>query len=107
MPNAIRSSGIYDPRAPFGRAIQETGIFTGDTGYFAEAAVRQTEIDPFGRVDLPGLVEDLEGILQTRVEGLGEDMERAAAALENATGADLKPALPSISPRRLTSTRHR
>ena len=85
--------GNYDPLAPFGRAIQETGIFTGDTGYFAEAAVRQTEIDPFGRVDLPSLVEDLEGILQTRVEGLGADMERAASALQSASGADLQPAL--------------
>ena len=47
--------GNYDPRAPFGRAIQESGIFTGDTGYFAEAALRQTEVDPFGRVDLLGL----------------------------------------------------
>ena len=85
--------GNYDPRAPFGRAIQETGIFTGDTGYFAESALRQTDVDIFGRVDLPGLVEDLEGLLQTRVEGLGTDMERAAAALESATGADLQPAL--------------
>ena len=85
--------GNYDPRAPFGRAIQETGIFTGDTGYFAESALRQTDIDPFGRVDLPGLIEDLEGILQSRVEGLGTDMERAAAALESASSADLKPAL--------------
>ena len=85
--------GNYDPRAPFGRAIQESGIFTGDTGYFAESVVRQTEVDPFGRVDLPSLFEDLEGILQTRVEGLGEDMQRAASALESASGADLKPAL--------------
>ena len=85
--------GNYDPRAPFGRAIQETGIFTGNSGYFAESALRQTDVDIFGRVDLPGLVEDLEGLLQTRVEGLGTDMERAAAALESATGADLKPAL--------------
>ena len=85
--------GNYDPRAPFGRAIQETGIFTGDTGYFAEAALRQTEVDPFGRVDLPGLVEDLEGILQTRVEGLGEDMERAAASLASASGVGIGPAL--------------
>ena len=85
--------GNYDPRVPFGRAIQETGIFTGDSGYFAESALRLTEVDLFGNVDLPSLVEDLEGILQTRVEGLGEDMELAAAALENASVADLKPAL--------------
>ena len=85
--------GNYDPRAPFGRAIQESGVFTGNSGYFAEHALRQTDIDPFGRVDLPGLVTDLEGILQTRVEGLGADMERAAAALESASSADLKPAL--------------
>ena len=85
--------GNYDPRAPFGRAIQETGIFTGDTGYFAESLLRQTDVDVFGNIDLPGLVEGLEGILQSRVEGLGADMARAAAALENASGADLKPAL--------------
>lgn len=85
--------GNYDPRAPFGRAIQETGIFTGDSGYFAESALRLTEVDLFGNIDLPSLVEDLEGILQTRVEGLGEDMERAAAALESASVAELKPAL--------------
>ena len=85
--------GNYDPRAPFGRAIQETGLFTGNTGYFAEHALRQTDVDIFGRVDLPGLVEDLEGLLQTRVEGLGTDMERAAAALDSATGANLQPAL--------------
>jgi len=86
--------GNYDPRAPFGRAIQETGIFTGDSGYFAESALRLTDVDLFGNIDLPGLVEDLEGILQTRVEGLGEDMERAASALESASSAaDLKPAL--------------
>ena len=70
--------GNYDPRAPFGRAIQETGIFTGDSGYFAESALRLTDVDLFGNIDLPSLVEDLEGILQTRVEGLGEDMQRAA-----------------------------
>ena len=85
--------GNYDPRAPFGRAIQETGIFTGDSGYFAESALRLTEVDVFGNIDLPSLVEDLEGILQTRVEGLGEDMERAASALESASAADFKPAL--------------
>ena len=85
--------GNYDPRAPFGRAIQESGVFTDDSGYFAEHALRLTDVDVFGNIDLPGLVEDLEGILQTRVEGLGEDMERAAAALENTTGADLQPAL--------------
>ena len=85
--------GNYDPRAPFGHAIQETGVFTGDAGYFAESAVRLTEVDLFGNINLPGLVEDLEGILQTRVEGLGEDMELAASALESASVADLKPAL--------------
>ena len=85
--------GNYDPRAPFGQAIQETGIFTGDSGYFAESALRQTDIDVFGNIDLPGLIGDLEGILQTRVEGLSEDMQRAASALESASGADLKPAL--------------
>ena len=85
--------GNYDPRAPFGRAIQESGVFTDDSGYFAEHALRLTDVDVFGNIDLPGLVEDLEGILQTRVEGLGEYMERAAAALDNATGADIQPAL--------------
>ena len=85
--------GNYDPRAPFGRAIQESGVFTGDSGYFAEHALRLTDVDVFGNIDLPGLVTDLEGILQTRVEGLGTDMERAAAALENTTGADIQPAL--------------
>ena len=69
----------YDPRAPFLRSIQDSGVFTGNSGVFAENALNLTEIDVFGRVDLPGLITDLEGILQTRVEGLGEDMERAAA----------------------------
>ena len=85
--------GNYDPRAPFGRAIQESGVFTGDSGYFAEHALRLTDVDVFGNVDLPGLVTDLEGILQSRVEGLGTDMERAAAALDSAQGADIQPAL--------------
>ena len=85
--------GNYDPRAPFGSAIQESGIFTGDSGYFAEHALRLTDVDVFGNIDLPGLVTDLEGILQSRVEGLGTDMERAAAALDSAQGADIQPAL--------------
>ena len=85
--------GNYDPRAPFGRAIQETGIFTGNSGYFAEATLRQTDVDIFGNIDLPGLVENLEGILQTRVEGLGEEMERTGAALNTAADVDLKPTL--------------
>ena len=85
--------GNYDPRAPFGRAIQETGIFIDDTGYFAESLLRQTDVDVFGNIDLPGLVEGLEGILQTRVEGLGEDMQRTADALASASAADIKPAL--------------
>ena len=83
----------YDPRAPILHSIQDSGVFTGNSGVFAENALNLTEIDVFGRVDLPGLIEDLEGILQTRVEGLGEDMERAAASLENATGADIQPVL--------------
>ena len=83
----------YDPRAPILRSIQDSGVFTGNSGVFAENAANLTEIDVFGRVDLPGLIGELEGILQTRVEGLGEDMERAAASLENATGADIQPAL--------------
>ena len=84
LANAAEYQRLSDPRAPFRRAIQESGIFRGDSSVFAQFAVDTTGVDPFGNVDLPGLVEGLQEVFAMQVENLGDAVERASDALANA-----------------------
>ena len=83
-----------DPIAPFRRLIQESSVFSGDFGVFAQGALGDVGIDDItGGVDLPGLVEGLEGVVEMRIQALGDAMEIASDNLDNATGVDLQPTL--------------